>query len=909
MIAYFIDKAESEKTNTLAIRVVEGAIEEFRFHEKKPQPKLLESYLRKSASSPHDLALLDLLIKEELCFIKSSKGNTFQPHSHSFHLIHLSKAKAIAGLKLLAATGQLYFKDKQLAADFYGKVEAGYIIESISSHTIQVKGMLSWKDHEISIQDCDFVGQGSPHWFIRGISLKVISSDISWRELKRFYENGSITLEGNLKDEFLEEAKEREKEGGPRLNFINAEDTQKPDPLPLLILKDKSGAFADLWFEYGNGQTAPLHDTAKKLSIRREPNAEKLWEKDLLETDYTKKIVDSSHYYCPIDKVSKSLLFLLEIGWKIIDWKGNRVVKQCESRLFLEEDKQAITVKGKISFIGFEADVKDVMGAFNRREKFVQLGTSTVGLLPEKWEQPALQGLADEGEIVSDGIRLKKNRIGLIKDLWNETPGIKCNSSLKELCSQLKGIDEIKSVLPSSVFNGHLRPYQIQGLSWLAFLQTYGFHGMLADDMGLGKTVQVLAFLSTLQDAGPHLIVMPTSLLFNWKKEIETFLPSIRPYLHQGPNRLKSKEEISKQAIILTSYTTLRLDLPLLAEISYETVILDEAQAIKNPNTQIARASCQLHAKMRLSITGTPVENHLHELWSHFHFLAPDLLGDEADFLADVQASQSDSRYLSKIRRKIRPFILRRKKEEVAKDLPERIDQTVWVEMTPEQRAVYENFLSGVRTNVLKKAMLDGAQKHRMEILEAILRLRQICCHPLISGCEQDNSITSAKLNVLLEDLETILEEGKKAIVYSQFTSMLKLIAKAMNEKQWSFAYLDGSTQNREKVVSDFQDNPQTSIFLISLKAGGVGLNLTAADYVFLFDPWWNDSVEEQAINRAHRIGRKESVIAKRLVMVESIEEKMMKLKKVKSKLASDLFDEGALTQELTLEDLFALLD
>lgn len=428
--------------------------------------------------------------------------------------------------------------------------------------------------------------------------------------------------------------------------------------------------------------------------------------------------------------------------------------------------------------------------------------------------------------------------------------------------------------------------------------------------MGLGKTVQVLAFLSRIELKSPILIVMPTSLIFNWKKEIERFLPGFPFVIHHGLDRLKSIEILDKPQLILTTYTTARLDFSLLSQLSYECIILDEAQAIKNAHTQTSETVKKLNSSFRLSITGTPIENNLQELWSHFHFLIPDLFGTEDSFKAEILAGSSDSRFFKRIKKKIRPFLLRRRKEDVAKDLPEKIEQTVWVEMSEGQRAIYDEFLSGVRRNLIKKVDLDGVSKHRMEILEAIMRLRQICCHPLLVGSENNHSpLESAKLDILIADLETAISEGRKILIYSQFTSMLALIGKRLKENNWNYAYLDGGTQNREKVVNEFQENPAIPLFLISLKAGGIGLNLTAADYVFLYDPWWNNAIENQAIDRAHRIGRKETVIAKRYIMLESIEEKMMKLKVAKSSMAADLLDdENGGAGSFNADDLLYLL-
>jgi SNF2 family DNA or RNA helicase len=324
---------------------------------------------------------------------------------------------------------------------------------------------------------------------------------------------------------------------------------------------------------------------------------------------------------------------------------------------------------------------------------------------------------------------------------------------------------------------------------------------------------------------------------------------------------------------------------------------------IKNARTQTFQAVCQLSSQFRLSLTGTPLENHLNELWSHFHFLMPELLGDMQDFESELTAASSDYRYLHRIKKKIRPFILRRKKEEVAKDLPERVEQTVWIEMSPPQRQLYNDFLGGVRSGLLKKIELEGASKHRMEILEAILRLRQICCHPLLVLKEEPDpsALVSSKLEMLLQDMETLIEEGKKILIYSQFTSMLKLIAKEIN---------NGSTTDREKIVEKFQSDPQIPLFLISLKAGGIGLNLTQADYVIIYDPWWNEAAENQAIDRAHRIGRKDTVFAKRYVTLETIEEKIMSLKSHKRTLIGEVMEDSWDMDNfsITSQDLMNLL-
>lgn len=807
--------------------------------------------------------------------LESAKANALVLNIGGRERMVIPYPKVHETLMKLMGTGKFAFKGKELVIDLFGKVEFYYHVDAQGV----VSGRLKFRDQDMDIRDTDFLCQGAPPFFIKGIFLKFIDPNASWRELKQAYA-GTLTLED--RDETLKIVYEG-----------NSEEIlkQKQDPFPVLMLKDRSGAFADLWMDYGQERFA-YHDPVNGKS--RILDAEKSWEKDLLETDFIRKAVDSSHYYCPLDKVPKSLTFLLEIGWTIFDWKGNRVRQQKEIALVAENRLRDVLVKGKVKFEEFEADVVDVLGAFNKRERFVQLGQGQVGLL----ESSSFQGIAEEGEIVADGIRMNRNKIGILEEL----PGISYDQTLTNLHERLTSFKGIVECVPGKDFRGTLRPYQQDGLNWLNFLYEYGFHGILADDMGLGKTVQVLAFLSQIKLTGPVLIVLPTTLIFNWKKEIEQFLPSMNVTVHHGPDR---GDVVNEPGIILTSYGTLRQDLFQFVKIDFQCVILDEAQTIKNSRTQAAQAVFSLRAQFRLSITGTPIENHLGEIWSQFRFLIPDLLGDETAFASEIQAGSADSRYLQRIKRKIKPFLLRRRKEEVAKDLPERIEQVVWVEMEEEQRRTYEDFLAGVKGNLIKKVNLDGMAKHRMEILEAILRLRQICCHPWLVSAQSP----SAKMEALLQDIETAIDEGRKILVFSQFTTMLNLISKAAQERGWKHFTLDGSTTNREKVVTQFQEDSSIPLFLISLKAGGVGLNLTAADYVFLYDPWWNEAVENQAINRAHRIGRKDTVIAKRFIMLESIEEKMMKLKANKRNLVAELLDDGGdNVSGLTEDDLKFLL-
>lgn len=898
---YTIEKQESAEQDYLIIRL--------------PESGLTLSQWRTKGLSKEDKEILAMLVKEESAYQQKLKGRTPLTETLPINKIHITSSRSLAVLETLAHTHKLYFNHKQLVLDFYTPVKFYYQGELQTNQNLSIKGRIQWRDTDIDLSECQVIGPGKSPWFIKGMALKAIHTSISWKQLKQIYYTQTLVLEGVQKTTFLEELEEDEE--GPQLVLINsnkADLKQDASPLPLLLLKDRLGAFADLWMDYGQdlkvmlqNPLSEIKDSKNRLSIKRQIDVEKNWEKDLLETDFKAKNSDTSHYYCPTHQIAKSLIFLLEIGWTIQDSKGNFVVRHGQRELNLEDEGEIIQIKGSVKFDEYEADIKDVIGAFNRRESFVQLSNNRVGLLTIDQDTQYLQSIAEECEVLGSSLCLKKNHFGTISDLFEKK---ELSSSLQQLRENIHNFQSIEEALPNSSFIGTLRAYQQVGLNWLSFLHEYHLHGILADDMGLGKTVQILAFLSRLNPVSPHLIVVPTSLLFNWRKEIEKFLPGTKYLVHQGSKRTQSFEDLCGYTIILTSYGTLRADAALFKQLNYHCVILDEAQVIKNSQTITAQTVYDLQAQMRLCITGTPIENHMNELWSHFHFLIPDLLGNLESFQAETQAGLADFRHLERIKRKIAPFILRRSKKEVLQDLPERMDQVVWIEMDDAQRKIYEHFLVGYKNNLIKKVELDGSSKHRMEIFEAILRLRQICCHPLLvsSLYEEDQSIESAKYDALEQDLATIVSEGGKVLIYSQFTSMLKLLAKLAQSNNWPYCYLDGSTQNREKVVEEFQESSGSMLFFISLKAGGVGLNLTAADYVFLYDPWWNEAVEEQAINRAHRIGRKEIVIAKRLIMSNSIEEKIMKLKASKRQIVEQMFDDIQAPFNLTIDDLKYLL-
>jgi superfamily II DNA or RNA helicase len=453
-------------------------------------------------------------------------------------------------------------------------------------------------------------------------------------------------------------------------------------------------------------------------------------------------------------------------------------------------------------------------------------------------------------------------------------------------------------------FGGELRGYQMAGLAWLETLHRGGLGGCLADDMGLGKTVQTLSLLSSLHARGEltrALCVVPISTLGNWEREIARFTPHLRARRHIGAHRTTETAEMGDAEIVLVSYATLRIDIELFAELSFDYLVLDEAQTIKNPNSKIFHAVTRLDAGSRLALTGTPVENNTVELWSVFEFLNPGMMGSLRAFKRDYGIPierDADEARLSHLQTLIRPFLLRRRKQDVAPELPAREETILWCDMAPEQRRLYQAVRDGYRERVRRSIEEHGVAGSSTTVFEGLLRLRQVAILPALADTEYEH-VVSEKYELLLEQLEQVVGSGNKAIVFSQFTGLLKRLAAYIGGRGIRFTYLDGSTRHRQREIDCFQKDDAVPLFLISLKAGGVGLNLTAADYVFLVDPWWNPAVEAQAIDRAHRIGRSKPVIATRFISTGTVEEKIREMQQRKQALAEQLMGRsiGALSQ------------
>jgi superfamily II DNA or RNA helicase len=618
----------------------------------------------------------------------------------------------------------------------------------------------------------------------------------------------------------------------------------------------------------------------------------------------------------------------VEAGWHI-EAEGKVFRRPGSMRVEVASGIDWFELRGEVDYGDTTAKLPELLGALRRGEKMVRLGDGTYGLLPEEWlgrfGQVAGLGQAEDGHL-----RFRRNQAGILDALLAAQPEARCDETFARVRNQLRRFDGVPAAAQPEGFAGQLRDYQREGVGWMEFLRAFGFGGCLADDMGVGKTAQVLALLEYRRElrmaqtepavgqalspanaieipGGPSLVVVPKSLVFNWKQEAARFTPRLRVLDHTGVAR--SVDAFSEYDLILTTYGTLRRDAVQFKDLEFDYIVLDEAQAIKNADTESAKAVRLLRGRHRLALSGTPVENHLGELWSLFEFLNPGMLGAASVFKLAGGAARNPSEETRRVlAQALRPFILRRTKEKVARELPAKTEQTIFCELEAPQRKLYNELRAHYRNTLLNTVEKQGLAKAQMQVLEALLRLRQAACHPGLLDAKRLND-PSAKLELLMDHLSEVVDEGHKALVFSQFTSLLAIVRQRLDAAGIVYEYLDGSTRDRQARVERFQNDPACSLFLISLKAGGLGLNLTAAEYVFLLDPWWNPAVEAQAVDRAHRIGQTRQVFAYRLIARDTVEEKVLELQNTKRDLAAAIISEdNSPLRNLKREDLELLL-
>jgi non-specific serine/threonine protein kinase len=717
-----------------------------------------------------------------------------------------------------------------------------------------------------------------------------------------------------------------------RGNAVSWEELRE-QPEPRLYLSEREGdLLVELRFGYGVAEMPyekhlPRSSTRRKpgttelLRVHRQPEAEQeAWQQ--LSSGFGLKRGNAAHEFllrkslAPIDFLLREVPRLAAAGFTVFGEEAltlARVNRNKPSIAFnVSSGIDWFDVVAVVQFGDQLLSLKELKRAIRRRERYVKLADGSLGEIPEEWAD-RYRHLFAFSEDHGENMRLSSHHLALLDQVLAEADRASTDAAFIERRERLRNFERIEPQPLPGGFTGELRPYQKAGFDWFHFLNSYGFGGCLADDMGMGKTIQALAYLQSIYEREPAaaatLIVMPRSLLFNWQREAAQFTPNLRVYIHADQGRVSEPEGFAEYNLVLTTYGVMLRDIALLRQYRFRVVILDEAQAVKNPLAETSRAARLLQGEQRITLTGTPIENTTLELWSQFAFLNPGLLGSldyfREEFVTPIERHQDDTS-AEFLRKMVFPFILRRTKDQVALDLPPRTEELLLVEMEPAQRKLYIKTRDYYRSLLLGLIDDDGLDDARMQILEGLLRLRQICNHPrLVDGKFRG---ASAKFELLLETLDTLRAEGHKALVFSQFVQMLSIIREGLDARGVPYAYLDGSTRDREGEVDRFQSSPELSFFLISLKAGGVGLNLTAADYVIHVDPWWNPAVEMQATDRTHRIGQTRPVFVYKLITKDTVEEKILQLQEQKRALVSQIISaEGGVFKSLTRDDVEVL--
>ena len=593
-----------------------------------------------------------------------------------------------------------------------------------------------------------------------------------------------------------------------------------------------------------------------------------------------------------------------------------------EKKYFLGDSSIDIEVRENIDWFDiyavvrfgeFEIPFTELRKLILKGKAEITLPNKEIAVIPENWftEYSELFAFMEEGENKDGDFALKKHHLSLVKDLEN---GNLARVSMSRKLERLRDFEKIEDAEMPKHFKGELRPYQKAGFNWMSFLNKYHFGGCLADDMGLGKTVQTLALLQAQKEQGAEnatLLIMPTSLIYNWEREASRFTPELKVFVYTGTNRVKDIEQFQQYDLILTSYGIVRLDADILEKYYFNYIILDESQAIKNPTSNIAKAVRRLASRQRLILTGTPLENSTMDLWSQMNFINPGLLGNQSffrnEFLNPIEKKKNEEK-TQKLYSIIKPFILRRHKSQVATELPPKVDNVQFCHMTEEQAKLYEEIKNDYRDQILHHMESGSLRENQFLLLQGLTKLRQVANHPVM--VQEDYTGKSGKMDDVMHMLRNAIREDHKILIFSQFVKHLKLLGEQLKEDGYEYAYLDGSTKNRQQEVERFQEDDSLRLFLISLKAGGLGLNLTQADYVFLLDPWWNPAIEAQAVDRAHRIGQANKVFTYKFIARNTVEEKILKLQAKKIQLASDLITtEESFVKNLTKEHIISLLD
>ncbi len=695
-----------------------------------------------------------------------------------------------------------------------------------------------------------------------------------------------------------------------------------------VLIENDTKILIELSFDYGNFNFKPGHNHGVSVSMEKQNGSYVFHRVRRNMEEENQKINLLSDLGLELKNSKTTLGKMRAFEWlsnhKTHLEKNDFIIKQnntSDKKYFLGSTSISVEVKENIDWFDIFAVVK--FGEFEvpfiklrkmilKKQTEFELPNGEIGVIPESWIKEYAELFAfSDNKNDDESLTLKKHHLALVQDLES---GNLAKVSMDRKLQKLRNFEEIEESESPSSFKGKLRPYQKAGFNWLKFLNQYKFGGCLADDMGLGKTVQTLALMQSLKESGetnPSLLIMPTSLIYNWEMEAKKFTPKLKIFSYTGTNRVKDVESFVGKDLILTSYGITRLDIDILKQFYFNYVILDESQAIKNPNSIISKAVRELNSKHKLILTGTPLENSTMDLWSQMSFINPGLLGGHSffkkEFLLPIE-KKKDQDKTKKLHNIIKPFILRRHKSQVATDLPEKVENIKYCSMTTMQEEYYEEIKSQYRNALLEQIEKHGMNKSHMMLLQGLTKLRQIANHPLMIDPEYKGD--SGKMEDVTYMIQSAVSENHKILIFSQFVKHLKIFSEYLDSNNIEYAYLDGSTKDRKEQVENFQNDEKLKVFLISLKAGGLGLNLTRAEYVFLLDPWWNPAIEAQAVDRAHRIGQKNTVFTYKFITKNSVEEKILSLQQKKRKLASDLIiTEESFVKDLSKEDIELLFE
>lgn len=761
-----------------------------------------------------------------------------------------------------------------------------------------------------------------------------LGADVGW--LEQFERRGPLELPGQHIDGLIEQLAGLANPPRLVLPAWTGWRIESGQPRPKLVLDDSPAVTTEsdgtstrrrrqqrvrlagrVWFDYGgilveaDDPAGGVVDLNNHVLVLRDREAERFAVAELPRFGGTspKDIGAGHHVEIARERLDASVAQLAAVGWSV-EVAGRRYRPAGSMAWHVTSGIDWFELSGSLDFGGVTVEMPALLEAIARGDRAVELSDGSMGILPDDWpgQLEPLVALAQK----QDGkLRYGRMQAALLDALLASQPSIRVDEAFEKIREELTSGERPQPESEPEGFQGTLRQYQREGLGWLVFLEKMGLGGCLADDMGLGKTIQVLAMLlrrrRMVEAEGlghrPSLVVVPKSLIFNWMDEAHRFAPQLSVINYTGAARRESTEALPEADLILTTYGTLRRDAIEHRQLEFDYVVLDEAQTIKNAGSQAAKACRLLRARHRLAVTGTPVENHIGELWSIFEFLNPGQLGT-ATRLRRFLAGGRGGSAADIVARAVRPYLLRRTKDQVLTDLPEKTEQTLVVELGTKQRKAYDELREHYRQELTGRISRMGIGRSRIAVLEALLRLRQAACHPgLIDASAKDEP--GAKLEALLGQLDEVTDEGHKVLVFSQFTSFLAILRQHLDAKGTTYEYLDGRTTDRQARVNRFQEDPDCRLFLISLKAGGQGLNLTAADYIYILDPWWNPAVEAQAVDRAHRIGQTRPVFAYRLIARDTVEEKIVNLQARKRELAESIVRaEEGMAASLTAEDV-----